>query len=184
MTELKTSRLILRSCTTDDTKDVLGILGDADTAWWADIKPFEDEFETRFFINWGNRSGTVLQLALTHKDTGEVLGLIQAKDPFYFGHRPGVVELGYLLSPKARGKGYMSEAVKALCDHLFEDQTVREVILEILADNRGSVGVARRCGFTHVDQKPWEKELRSLDSRPLERFSLPREAHSAMKQAA
>lgn len=177
---IRTPRLLLRPFTRRDAQSVLDIIGDPDTAWWADTDPFGSLEEVVGYIDWGNRSGSVAQWAIADRHSGTVLGLIQAKDPWAFGNAPGVVELGYVLSPLARGNGYMTEAVRAVCDHVFADPATKEVVLDILPDNRGSRGVATRCGFSLVPQREEQRSRRYLDGRLLDRFALSRASHGRL----
>ena len=177
---ITTSRLILRPLTILDAQSILDIIGDPDTAWWADIDPFWSLEKVVGFIDWGNRSGSVAQWAIAERRGGTVVGLIQAKDPWAFGNAPGVVELGYLLSPLARGNGYMTEAVRAICGHVFEDSVTKEVVLDILPDNKSSRGVAARCGFSFVPQREEQRSRRYLDGRLLDRFALTRDDYGRL----
>lgn len=59
----------------------------------------------------------------------------------------GVGETGYWIGPAARGRGYVTEAVRAVAAHAFERGLYR---LELLAatGNLASQRVAERAGFT------------------------------------
>jgi RimJ/RimL family protein N-acetyltransferase len=60
----------------------------------------------------------------------------------------GTVIAGYHCDQRQRGKGFVSEAMKAVCDWAFSDLRVKKIVATILGWNAASVKVAERCGFT------------------------------------
>ena len=68
-------------------------------------------------------------------------------------------ELGYAMSKDYRRQGYMTEAVKVVCNHLFQNETIKRVTLEILPENLPSLGVARKCGFSLVAEPEEKKSI-------------------------
>jgi len=60
----------------------------------------------------------------------------------------GALELGYSIVPSCRGQGYGTELVRALVGHGFADPRVRRIIAHTTSDNRGSITVLERAGFT------------------------------------
>jgi ribosomal-protein-serine acetyltransferase len=56
-------------------------------------------------------------------------------------------EIGYWLSKDATGKGYMTEAVKALESVAFGDFDFNRIVIRCNADNTGSENVAIRAGY-------------------------------------
>jgi RimJ/RimL family protein N-acetyltransferase len=59
-----------------------------------------------------------------------------------------VVQIGYWLAPRARGRGYATRAVILLTRWLFELGAAR-VFMTIVTGNEPSVEVARRAGFAY-----------------------------------
>ena len=64
----------------------------------------------------------------------------------------------------------MSEAVNAVCNHLFKNGYIKRITLEILPDNLPSLGVARKCGFSFVEEPEEKKHLRFLNDKPLDLY--------------
>lgn len=60
----------------------------------------------------------------------------------------GEVEVGYGLGDGFGGRGYMTEAVRALCAWALEQPGVRAVTAETNPDSAASQNVLKRCGFT------------------------------------
>ncbi len=69
------------------------------------------------------------------------------KDPDHLG----LVEVGYSIDPPYRGKGYMTEALSALCDWILSQRKVYGVIAGVLDGNPASDRVLEKCGFTMTD---------------------------------
>jgi RimJ/RimL family protein N-acetyltransferase len=56
-------------------------------------------------------------------------------------------ELGYLVAPDARGRGYATTALRLLSDWAFEELGLIRLELRIGTENLGSQTVARRAGY-------------------------------------
>ncbi|MGG2079323.1 GNAT family N-acetyltransferase [Lelliottia nimipressuralis] len=67
-------------------------------------------------------------------------------------------DIGYTVIPQAQGKGYASEALRAVCDYAFCQAGVKAINAYVLADNAGSVRVLEKQGFvrTQVLEKAYE----------------------------
>ena len=158
----------------DNPSDVYGVLetlGEPEIAWWADMYPLWGVEAAQEFISWGNENKKgITQYAVYGKESGKMLGIVQVKRT----HVPDIciAELGYAMSYEGRGKGYMTEAVKAVCGMLFEDPVMTEIRCEILPFNEGSLGVATRCGFARVEKKWYERDTRNIDDYYLEEYVL------------
>lgn len=73
----------------------------------------------------------------------------------------GAAEVGYGLNPEARGQGYASEALRALCGWAFA-RGLEVVQAETLPANAASIGVLQKCGFEQVDERQGFTEGRLL----------------------
>lgn len=82
-------------------------------------------------------------LQIRERDTGLAIGGAGFKGP---PDHDGCVEVGYGLAPSAQGKGYASEAVRALCERALAAGATA-VIAETHAGNVASERVLERCGF-------------------------------------
>ena len=92
---------------------------------------------------WSDES---MLLVIAAKDSDQILGQLVAfkATAYYNGY-----EFGYLLfDPDARGGGYTSEAVELFSDYLFKSKPICRLQLQIEAENKPSVRVAEKCGFT------------------------------------
>ena len=57
------------------------------------------------------------------------------------------VELGYVVAPSARGRGFAGEMLRALTEWAFAELGAMRIYLVINVDNRASERVAARCGY-------------------------------------
>jgi [ribosomal protein S5]-alanine N-acetyltransferase len=78
----------------------------------------------------------------------------------------GMVATGYSLLPAFRGKGYATEAVRALVDWAFAHPEVRKVIAETLPDNEPSIHVLQRVGFKRARKASEPGHIRFALKRP------------------
>lgn len=96
---------------------------------------------------------------LIRKSDRMIVGATDFKD------RPsdtGEVEIGYGLGKDFEHNGYMTEAVKALCDWAFGQSGVTSIIAETDLDGFASHGVLTRCGFVKDSQGEtlWWKKIK------------------------
>lgn len=64
----------------------------------------------------------------------------------------GCCDIGYDLYPDYWGKGYMMEALKAICEFARTDMKVRRINACISIDNKKSMKLAEKLGFTFNGQ--------------------------------
>ena len=79
------------------------------------------------------------------------------------------LEWGYRLAPEGRGRGYATEASRALLSRARQTHP-GELLAIIAPENLASQNVGRKLGFTFWKQAPVEGDLRNLYRLP------PREA--------
>ncbi|WP_424950654.1 GNAT family N-acetyltransferase [Deinococcus sp.] len=65
----------------------------------------------------------------------------------------GTLEVGYGVNPSFQGRGYASEATRALTEWALARPDVRRVSAECLDSNAGSVRVLERAGFSRVGER-------------------------------
>ena len=81
-------------------------------------------------------------------DSGLLLGgaSLNAVDP-----QNRRASLGYWLAPAARGRGVASRAVRLITSWAFDSLNLARLEITCGPDNRGSQGVAERCGFSYEE---------------------------------
>ncbi|WP_261664831.1 GNAT family N-acetyltransferase [Deinococcus sp. Marseille-Q6407] len=95
-------------------------------------------------LNLGEEDAVRGSFALIERDSGRAIGLLGTKH----APRQGRVEIGYGLTPGARGRGYATEAVGALLDELRRWPDVQTVLAETLPHNHASIRVLEKNGFS------------------------------------
>lgn len=75
-------------------------------------------------------------------ETGELIGFVNDVEM-----EGGRIEMGYVISPRHKGKGYASEAFAAVIAELFA-RGWREVTAGAFSENAASYRVMEKCGMT------------------------------------
>lgn len=149
MPELRTDRLILRRWRDSDLEpwaalnadpEVREHLGEPLTREQSDasVAAFQAEFDERGYGWW----------AVEVQATGEFIGfagLDKVDDGLPFTG----VEIGWRLARSAWGKGYATEAARAVLTYGFETVGLPEILAVTTATNVRSQAVMRRLGMTH-----------------------------------
>lgn len=71
---------------------------------------------------------------------------------------PQEADIGYCLIPQAQGRGFASEAVRAVCEYAFREAGVKAINAWVLAENQGSIRLLEKLGFvrTQILEKAFE----------------------------
>jgi RimJ/RimL family protein N-acetyltransferase len=93
--------------------------------------------------------GGWMQLSVEDRETGQLVGdvgLSPAEDD------PGVIKIGYTMSPSFQGRGYATEAVRALVAYAFDTLGAEVVRAYASAENLPSIRVAEKVGMQLVER--------------------------------
>lgn len=146
---IETERLRLTSWqdTDEDAEGLFSWASSPEVGPHAGWKPHADIEESRkilreLFIPGGD--GYAVRL----KDTNEIIGNISIYEDTA---REGVrsMELGYALSDRHWGRGYMTEAAKALMAYAFEKYDLAIMAIRTSEVNSRSQRVIEKCGFRY-----------------------------------
>ena len=85
---------------------------------------------------------------LVHRSSGSIVGFCSFKGP----PTDGVVEIAYGIAPDEQGKGYATEAARALVEYARTFAEVEVVRAHTLPDGAASKRVLEKCGFQHVGE--------------------------------
>ena len=85
---------------------------------------------------------------VVHRGSGDVVGTCSFKGP----PADGVVEVAYGVAPDHQGKGYATEAARALVSYAFGFADVRVVRAHTLPESIASKRVLAKCGFRYVGE--------------------------------
>ena len=162
---LETERLVLRPYVADDAPRVLDTLRRPEVARWLGSPapaPMTDVDEARDWIEVRLRREEAdpfdLTRAVVDRGTGLVAGTVSVSRCYRrdSGEFVGEYEVGWTLHPDHLGRGYATEAARALLDHVFQ-RGLPDVWCGVFVGNDASARVAERLGlpFLGVQQDPW-----------------------------
>lgn len=145
---LETERLILRPFTDADAERYFSYRSLPETVRYLYREPMTLEQAVERMPQYARlefeKDADVFTLAIQPKDETELAGEIL----FKLGSlRAMQAELGYSLHPDAIGKGYVTEAARAMLRLGFEHFGFHRVFARIDAENLASVAVAERLGM-------------------------------------
>ena len=87
--------------------------------------------------------------AVIDKGTRSVIGGASFKGP---PDATGLVEIAYGIVPSFEGRGYATEAARALVDFAQNDDRVRQIIAHTMPEANASTRVLKKCGFTFAGE--------------------------------
>ena len=168
---VETERLLLRRLTEDDADEILALRGNPEIMKYiprplattredalAHIALILEKIENNTGINWG----------ITIKGNSKIIGIIGFHLIQPENHR---AEIGYMSLPEFNGKGYITEAIKAVVAYGFEQMNLHSIEAVIDPDNIASERVLQKNGFVkeaHIlenelwDGKYWDTVIYSL----------------------
>jgi len=172
---LETERLLLRAPRLGDAKIVATLANDRRIAEnTARIPHPYRRADAEDFIAAANQAGGETVFVVTLRDGG-IIGACGLMAPE--NQNP---EIGYWLGVKHWGKGYATEAVRALIDHAFTDLDCEAVQAAARVTNPASRRVLEKCGFQWTGAGL--KRIRALNSSaPIDRFRLDRRLWASLK---
>ncbi|MEV7069925.1 GNAT family N-acetyltransferase [Streptomyces sp. NPDC093990] len=143
---LTTDRLLLRPPTPQDTGTVLAAVQDPDILRWTTIpSPYLVEHARSFteqLVPTGWANGTTCTWGLFLPEEEELVGMLGLAM-----RAPGTAEIGFWAGKEHRGKGYVTEAVRAVSRWAFTELSIDRVEWRAEVGNQPSRAVAERVGF-------------------------------------
>ena len=159
---LRTERLVLRPFTPEDEDSLYAFQSDPDAVRYVPYSPRTREQVAEVLLRKMSnialrREGDLLELAVTLSDDKTVIGdLLLALQSV--AHQ--TLEIGYIFAPAAGGRGFATEAVRALVDLAFDPIGARRIVARVDARNRSSSALLERLGFrleAHLVENEWFK---------------------------
>ncbi|MCU4158161.1 GNAT family N-acetyltransferase [Carboxylicivirga sp. A043] len=143
--QLISKRLLLRAIQPDDNKAILAYRSDAETNQYqgwipktlSDVDAFIEKIPTVF-----NQADTWFQLVIVEKDSQQLIG-----DMGIHFIDEDQVELGCTLIKTVHNKGYASEAMREVINHMFSQLNKHRIIASIDPANTASIKLVERLGF-------------------------------------
>ena len=148
---IETKRLILRSPKESDAEPMFSNwANDPEVTKYLTWNPHESVEVTKTIVSrWlqEEEDPKTVRFVITVKGNDEPVGTIDV-----VGYHDGDPEIGYCLSRKLWGQGYMTEACQAVMDYLFSLGHKR-ILIDAAEENAGSNRVIAKCGFRFVGKE-------------------------------
>lgn len=150
---LVTERLVLRRSRPEDAEAISAYRSDPEVnrqQGWERTDPDGvradiEEMEARL----PGAPGGWVQFSVEERDGGRLVGDVGISPA---DGEPGVLKVGYTMSPSFQGRGYATEAVSALIDYAFATLGVDLVRAYANADNLPSIRVAEKVGMRLIER--------------------------------
>lgn len=147
---IETERLLLRRSTVDDAEAIAAYRADPEVARYQGWDRVDlESVRTSMAEMAGREPGEPgwVQFSVEEQTTGRLVGDVGLSPD---EEEPGVIKVGYTMAPRAQGKGYATEAVRALVDYAFDTLGADTVIAYASAENLPSHRVAEKAGLRLV----------------------------------
>ncbi|MDX3224816.1 GNAT family N-acetyltransferase [Streptomyces sp. ME19-01-6] len=142
--DLTTDRLVLRTWT---TAEATAVVGDTRSVDWADDFPAEgDRVIAGLFGQHPDWLGAYGHRLIIERDSGLVVGSLG----LFWPPSEGTVDIGYGIVASRRGRGYATEATRALAEFALTAPDVHTVSATVELPNPSSFRVLEKAGFHHV----------------------------------
>jgi len=144
-THIETARLVLRKPVAEDTERIYETYAnDAEVTRYLTWRPHRtvadgEEPSAHRLAAW--ESGKYFSWVITLRDGGELMGMISVRPVEWR------VDLGYVLGREWWGRGYMTEAVRAVVDYALSEPEVFRVWAVCDVDNIASARVLEKAGL-------------------------------------
>jgi RimJ/RimL family protein N-acetyltransferase len=150
---LLTPRLRLRRSRPEDAETISAYRSDPDVhryQGWERTDPggVRSEIEEMASRRPGEPGGWV-QLSVEERQSGRLVGDVGLSPA---EEEPGVIKVGYTMSPAFQGRGYATESVGALIAYAFDTLGAHAVRAYASAENLPSIRVAEKVGMHLVER--------------------------------
>jgi RimJ/RimL family protein N-acetyltransferase len=149
---LVTERLVLRRSIPEDAEQIAAYRSDPDVQryqGWGRIDVEKIREEIREMGGRAPGSPGWVQFTVEEREGGTLVGDVGMAPA---EGEPGVIKIGYTIAPTFQGKGYATEAVRALVDFAFRVVGARVVRAYASAKNLPSIRVAENVGMRLVER--------------------------------
>ena len=150
---LVTERLRLRRSVPGDAGTIAGYRSDPDVHRYQGWERLDEEGIRAEIEEMARRApgepGGWVQFSVEERDAGRLIGDVGMSPA---EGEPGVIKVGYTTAPQVQGRGYATEAVRALADYAFDTLGADVVRAYADADNIASIRVAEKVGLRLVER--------------------------------
>jgi ribosomal-protein-alanine N-acetyltransferase len=141
LTEIETVRLRLRAIVASDWPAIFAYMSDPRVTAFLPQGRLDEEAARAFALKHSSSESEAV--AVVEKASGQIIGHM----PFHPWSAPETYEIGWAFSQAHQGKGYATEAGRALLAHAFEALKAHRVIATCQPENVASWRVAEKLGL-------------------------------------
>lgn len=141
---INTERLVIRNWKERDLFDITEMLTDPEVMLPSGVIPAKDEEEAESKLKEQMLDSN--DYAIVLRNTGKVIGMIKYQRD-HKRRKVNSCSMAYELNKDYWGKGYMTEALKAMVEHCFETTDTELIAVGHFESNMGSRKVIEKCGF-------------------------------------
>lgn len=144
--EVSSETIVLRQVATADLKDLMEI------SFYDSIPAtsLNDAAAMQERIDLDYQNGSSIHWGIANKQTNEMMGTVG----YYRGFEDGIGELGCVLRPKFRGKGYMTKAIKLAAEFGLMNMGLKKVIAITSLQNHKTIKLLERANFIKTADLP------------------------------
>ena len=147
MPEIATERLILRKMRVDDVEDMYDYAKRDELTKYLLWYSHESKKHTKDYLKYITkkyRAGEFFDWAIEEKESGRMIGTcgFTSIDPT---HRTG--EIGYVINPDFKGRGYAPEAARAIVEFGFYELELNRIEARFMKGNDPSLRVMQKIGM-------------------------------------
>ena len=150
----ETEHLGMRRFEKDDAPRLYAIHLDEEVRKWIPNESYEDLEEAQeaiaFFSGCVDRNELPYVLAVERKVTGELIGDTGINE---VEGKPEEVEVGFVICPEYRSRGYATELLKALTEFTVSAFHMQVLYGRVMKGNKASERVLEKSGYTFVTEE-------------------------------
>jgi RimJ/RimL family protein N-acetyltransferase len=170
---LETDRLVLRQPTLADVKAIAQVVGDKRVS--INLRRVPHPYTTDDAISFMTTVAATIDTVFLVERERAVVGLVGVS-----WENENEPELGYCFGVEHWGKGYATEAARAVIDYAFEEFAIEQLLAGARVLNPASRHVLEKCGFQWTGVE-LHRFLALGSSTPVDRFKLERGVWSSIK---
>ncbi len=170
---LETDRLVLRQPTLADVKAIARVVGDKRVA--INLRRVPHPYTQDDAISFVTTVAATIDTVFLVERERDVIGLVGVS-----WEDESAPELGYCFGVEHWGKGYATEAARAVIDYAFEEFAIDQLLAGARVLNPASRHVLEKCGFQWTGVE-LHRFLALGSSTPVDRFKLDRGVWSSIK---
>lgn len=141
---IETERLRLRPMTIDDVPSLREWMGDKSLYTYWGKGPGKTDKNPELLFSKPESPTKSFHLGIEEKNSGKIIGELW----IYLIENDRMAKIAIRFSSRSHGKGYATEAVKAMVRFCFEQTELQRIWTDVDVNNTASIRVLEKCGFT------------------------------------